>query len=164
MFKKRFEVKGQICMGCFPQCFARQLHNPINVVTTAQLGLYPMQAERACVRARDKKCVCARSFGPYYSQNYSFPWSLDRLISRQCVKDTQGHTNIHPTLHQPITVISNHSHMSSAVIKAAWPENYNTHNVFPAESSKSFTDWNLKLNRMLGETVLFFKGKKGFVM
>lgn len=60
MFKKRFEVKGQICMGCFPQCFARQLHNSINVVTTAQLGLYPV-ASRACTSAsaRDRGCVYA---------------------------------------------------------------------------------------------------------
>lgn len=59
MFKKWFEVKGQICMGCFPQCFARQLHNPINVVTTAQLGLYSLQAECACMRAWDRRCVYA---------------------------------------------------------------------------------------------------------
>lgn len=43
-------------MGCFPQCFARQLHNPINVVTTAQLGLYSKQT--VYVRVRDKEDVC----------------------------------------------------------------------------------------------------------
>lgn len=59
MFKKWFEVKGQICMGCFPQCFARQLHNPINVVTTAQLERYSVQAECARVRAWERRCVYA---------------------------------------------------------------------------------------------------------
>lgn len=56
VFKKQFEVKGQICMGCFPQCFARQLHNPINVVTTAQLGLHSKQT--VYVRVRDKEDAC----------------------------------------------------------------------------------------------------------
>lgn len=63
--KRWFEVDGQICKSCFPQYFARQLHNPINVVTTVQLFIVG--------------CVCTMtvcSFGLYYFSNYSFLWSL----------------------------------------------------------------------------------------
>lgn len=58
MFKKWFEVKGQVCMGCFPQCFARQLHNPINVVTTAQLGLWSVCKPSVHVGVREREDVC----------------------------------------------------------------------------------------------------------
>lgn len=128
MFKTWFEVKGQICIGCFPQCFARQLHNPINMVTTTQLGLYSVQAKCVCMRAWDRRCVYA-PLAPDYSQNYSFPWSLDQSISRQCEKDRQGQTNIFPTFHQPITFICNHAHMNSTITNAAELGNYSTHNV-----------------------------------
>lgn len=101
--KKWFEVKGQICMDYFPQDFARQLHNPINVVTLAHIWLYSGQKTvHICV----KEFVYVHSSGQYYSHNYSFLWSLDWSISRQCVQGIEGHTNIHPTLHQAIKVIS----------------------------------------------------------
>lgn len=100
--------------------------------------------------------MCVRSFGPYCSQNYSFSWSLDRLISRQCVKDTQGQTNIRPTLHQPITVTCNHTHVNSTVIKAAYLENYNTHNVLCVNS----ISWTV--TKCLEISFFFFKVKNGF--
>lgn len=108
MFKKRFEAKRQISTGRFPQCFAKQLHNPINVVAAARRGLRSVRVERACTL-----------LGPRGSQNYSFAWSLERSISRQPVKDEQGQANICPAPHQPITVIHNHTHISSTATKAA---------------------------------------------
>lgn len=83
MFKKWFEVKGQICMGSFPQSFARQLHNPINVVTTVQLGLYSLQVDGVCVRVWVRRrvyaplaCIILRIIAFFGAWSSRFPVSV----------------------------------------------------------------------------------------